>query len=128
MELNNRLIILRDSGQIDEEIYDKTLSIISLFKHKWNIGLTEENGAMLITHLCIALQRVKNNCPAEKNDEELYKEVKLNQHFEICEKAFNDIMEEINMDITESEKSFLMMHLCVLFEKENILESKGELI
>ena len=117
MELDNRLLILKDAGQIDEDIYEKIIKIISMFHIIWNIELKEENGAMLITHLCIALQRVKNNNPAERMDEELYKQVKLNQHFETCKRAFGDIKTEINMDIPESEKSFIMMHLCVLFEK-----------
>jgi len=120
MELMIRLGILKDAGQIDEDIYEKIIKIISLFQDSFNIELNEENGAMLITHLCIALQRVKNNCPAEQIDEELYEGVRLNQYFETCEKVFSDIKRETNMDIPESEKSFVMMHLCVLFEKETI--------
>lgn len=122
MELTNRLIILKDAGQIDEEIYGKVIKIISLFRDNWNIELKEENGAMLITHLCIALQRIKNNCPAEKIDEELYEEVKSDKHFEICKKVLYDMKKEIDMEIPESEESFIIMHLCVLFEKENIKE------
>lgn len=117
MELDNRLVILKDSGQIDEEIYKKIIKIIAMFNTIWDIELKEENGAMLITHLCIALQRVKNNCPVEKIDKELYEQVKKNKYFKTCQKALYDIKKEINMDIPQSEESFLMMHLCVLFEK-----------
>jgi len=127
VELDIRLGILKDAGQIDEEVYRNVLKVISVFHDRWSIELKEENGAMLITHLCIALQRVKNNCPVEKIDEELYEEVKQNQYFEISQKALSNIKSEMNMDIPEGEESFLLMHLCVLFEKENIEKFKGEL-
>lgn len=120
MDLKIRLGILKDAGQIDEEIYGKIIKIILWFHDSWGIELSEENGAMLVTHLCIALQRVKNNGHTEQIDEELYQGVRLNQYFETCEKVFSDIKRETNMDIPESEKGFVMMHLCVLFEKENI--------
>jgi len=117
MELDERLIILRDAEQIDEDIYEKSIKIISMFNTRWNIELTEENGAMLITHLCIALQRVKNNSTVEEIDEDIYGEVKLNHNFETCKRVLKDIKNEINMDIPESEQSFILMHLCVLFNK-----------
>lgn len=117
MELNNRLVILKDAGQIDEDIYKRIFKIIDMFHTKWNIELKEENGAMLITHLCIALQRIKNSCPAERIDEELYEQIKLNKYFQTSKKALYDIKSEITMDIPKSEESFLIMHLCVLFEK-----------
>ena len=126
MELDTRLTILKESGQIDEEIYKKMLEVISMFHKKWNIELKEDNGSMLITHLCIALQRVKNNCPAEKAEDDVYEEVKLSPYFEISTKVLSDIQKEVDMDIPESEKSFLMMLLCVLFQKENISKSKEE--
>ena len=50
-----------------------------------------------------------------------------NQYFEISQKALSNIKSEMNMDIPEGEESFLLMHLCVLFEKENIEKFKGEL-
>jgi transcriptional antiterminator len=128
VELDIRLGILKDAGQIDEEVYRNVIKVISIFHHRWCIDLKEGNGAMLITHLCIALQRLKNNCPVEKIDEQIYEEVKLNQYFRICEKALNIIESEMNMDIPEGEKSFLLMHLCVLFDKENIKKLEGELI
>lgn len=128
MELDIRLGILKDAGQIDEEVYINVIKVISIFHDRWSIDLKEENGAMFITHLCIALQRVKNNCSVEKIDEELYKDIKQNQYFETSEKALCNIKSEMNMDIPEGEKSFLLMHLCVLFEKENIEKFEGELI
>jgi len=127
VELDIRLGILKDAAQIDEEVYRSVIKAIYFFQDIWSIELKEENGAMLITHLCIALQRVKNNCPVEKIDEELYEEVKKNQYFEISEKAFYALKSELRIDISENEKSFLMMHLCVLFENENIKEYEGEL-
>jgi hypothetical protein len=52
VEFEIRLGILKDAGQIDEEIYRNVIKIISIFHNRWCIELNEENGAMLITHLC----------------------------------------------------------------------------
>jgi transcriptional regulatory protein LevR len=128
VELDIRLGILKDAGQIDEEVYGNVIKVISIFHDRWCIDLKEENGAMLITHLCIALQRLKNNCPVEKIDEQIYEEVKINKYFRVCEKALSTLENEMNMELPEGEKSFLLMHLCVLFDKENIEKFEEELI
>jgi transcriptional regulatory protein LevR len=120
MKLDERLIILRDAKQIDEDIYSKMLKIIALFKEKWNIELTEENGAMMITHLCIALQRMKNKDAVEKIDEDICEELKKNNYCEKSKQAIKAMEDEIGFVIPDCEKNFIIMHLCVLFKKENI--------
>jgi transcriptional regulatory protein LevR len=120
MELDDRLIILRDAKQIDEDIYSKILKIISMVKDEWSIELKEENGAMLITHLCIALQRIKNKNVVEKIDEDIYEEIKKNIYYEKGRQLLRDMEDEIGFLIPDCEKNFIIMHLCVLFEKENI--------
>lgn len=120
MELNNRLSILKDAGQIDEDIYRKVLDIISMFKEKWNIKLTEENGAMLITHLSVALQRIKKGERVDNTDEDMIIQLTNNKYYTKALECVKDIENLINMNITENEKIFIVMHVCVLFENELI--------
>ncbi|MFL0268839.1 PRD domain-containing protein [Candidatus Clostridium radicumherbarum] len=119
MELSMRLDILKNAGQISEETYDALLRIIKMFKNKWEIELTEENGAMLITHLSIALERIKKNELVDGIEEETYKEIKNHCQYEQCKNIFKDIMKEAAIEIPINEETFIMMHLCALFESNN---------
>lgn len=114
MDLTLRLNILRDAGQIDDEIHDNLLKIIDIVKEKWGIELTEENGAMFITHMSIALKRIKENNIVEPMEDFLYEGLKKEKNFEKSEEMVNIFVQEINISIPEEEKSFIVMHLCTL--------------
>lgn len=120
MELNIRLNILKDAGQIDESVYNNILDIITCIDDKWNIKLTEENGAMLITHLSVALQRIKNGGDVDEAGEEIINELKGNKYYIKTLEVISCIEKVININIPEKEKVFIIMHLCVLFKNENI--------
>lgn len=114
MSLNLRLNILKEAGQIDDSIYKNIMDIIELFKNNYGIELTEENGAMLITHLSVALKRIKENQLVETMEEELYSEISSDCNFEQAEKIFSQIEQNIKVEIPHCEKTFIMMHLCAL--------------
>jgi transcriptional antiterminator len=87
-----------------------------MFKDKWSIELTEENGAMLITHLSVALERIKKGGIIEGIDSEVYTEIKNHQEFNKCKQLLKDIIEASCTEIPESEETFIMMHLCTLLQ------------
>lgn len=116
MELDIRLNILKDAGQISKETYDALIRVIEMFKNKWNVILTEENGAMLVTHLSVALERIKKMEVVVGIDSEAYNEIKDHCEYETCKKVFEDITKEVVMEIPKNEETFIMMHLCALFE------------
>jgi transcriptional regulatory protein LevR len=119
MKLDNRLVLLKDSGQIDEEVFDKTLKVIDLFQSELNIILTEENGAMLITHFSIAFQRMKNKKNIDNVDEETALQVRKDKNYIAAEKIIKEVEKIINIDICENEKIFLALHVCALLENDN---------
>lgn len=120
LNLDERLTILKNAGQIDEGIYESILQIISLFDCKYNIKLTEENGAMLITHLSIALQRIKNGACVDQIDESMIGELESNKYFRKSIEAIDEIEKTASVIIPENEKNFIVMHLCALFQNLNI--------
>jgi transcriptional regulatory protein LevR len=120
LELNNRLIILKDAKQIDEDIYTKLLNIISIFKRKLDIELTEENGAMFITHLAVALQRIKKGQPVNTPEEDVFSEVRNSQYFSKASLMAENIEKTVGIYIPEGEKKFLIIHVCALMEKEGL--------
>lgn len=116
MELEFRLKILKDSNQISEDTYENVIKIISIIRQNYNIDISEENGGMFITHIAIALERIKINESVEANniDEDIYEEILKNEHFEKCKAITNEIQEEININIPEGEERFIIMHLCTM--------------
>lgn len=116
MDLQLRLQILKDAGQISEETFESLKRIIEMFKDKWNIELVEENGAMLMTHLSVAMERVKRGEVIEGIDEVIYNEIKNHCEFERCKQIVKDISKQARINIPENEETFIMMHLCTLLE------------
>ncbi len=114
MDLSLRLNILKDAGQIDDEIHNNLIKIIDIIKEKWGIELAEENGAMFITHLSIALKRIKENNIVEPMEDFLYEGLKKEKDFEKALEMLNILQKEIHISIPEEEKSFILMHLCTL--------------
>jgi transcriptional antiterminator len=122
VELDIRLQILKDADQISEETFEALKRIIQMFKNKWSIHLTEDNGAMLITHLSIALERIKKGEEIEGIDSEIYSQIEGHCEFEKCRKVLKDVTNEAGINIPEYEETFIMMHLCTLFESNKVNE------
>lgn len=116
MELDVRLNILKEAGQISEDTFNILKKVILMIRDKWNIQLTEENGAMLITHLSVALERIKKGEIIEGIDSEIYEQIKSHPMYKKCTEVLKNIEEESNIKIPENEQTFIMMHLCTLFE------------
>ncbi|WP_179122300.1 PRD domain-containing protein [Caloramator quimbayensis] len=110
-------MILKEAGQIDEEVFTNVNKIIFMMKEEYNIELTEENGAMLVTHLSIALQRIKKGEIINQLDKEIFSQVKDNKFYKISEDIVNNIENLINVLIPFNEKVYIVMHLCALLEK-----------
>jgi transcriptional antiterminator len=121
MKLDIRLQILKDAGQISEETFEALMRVIEMFDNKWEIALTEDNGAMLITHLSVALERIKRGEEIEGIDSEIYNEIKNHSDFEKCKKVLENIEEEARISLPQNEETFIMMHLCTLFEANKIV-------
>jgi transcriptional regulatory protein LevR len=113
MELTLRLNILRDSGQLSQQNYDKVLKVIDYFKEKMGITLLEENASMFITHLCSALTRIEEDKLVNKLDEVVAESLKEDKNYD---KAYlvTKYLEEILGKIPDSEFDFIIMHVCTL--------------
>lgn len=116
MDLLYRLKLFLDNDQICNENYEAMIKVISMFDIKWNIKLTEENGAMFITHLTMAYERIKKGNAIHTMDAMAYNEILQNRNIDKSKKALNDIMKEVNIDMPDSEKQFLLLYLCTIFE------------
>ena len=117
MEIKYRMDILREAGQISPETYEKVEKIILHFLSKHLIEIDETNGAMLITHLCIALNRMEKGEKINRIEDEMFEEVRKNRFFTKAQEAMNEINRILGSEMPIEESGYMMMHLCVLFEK-----------
>ena len=114
MDLSFRLGLLKDGGQIDQETYEKLLKVPEIVKDRWGIELLEENGAMLITHMSAALMRVKRGEAVSPMEEEIILQLRGEKDYESSQCLLRILEEELEINLPEEEKEFIIMHLCTL--------------
>lgn len=113
MELTIRLNILKDSGMLSQENYNKVIEVIKYFDEARNIKLVEENASMFITHLCSALGRIYKNEIVNDIDTEILESLKLEESYNEAMHLVKDL-KDILGEIPREEENFLVMHICTL--------------
>jgi transcriptional regulatory protein LevR len=116
MDLFYRLKLFLDNDQICNENFEAMKRVISMLGIKWNIKLTEENGAMFITHLTMAYERIKQGNAIQTIEPIAYNEILQNRNIDKSKRALEDIMKEINTEMPDSEIQFILLYLCTIFE------------
>jgi len=119
MDLVFRLELLKKGNQIDQEVFIAMNNVIELFKNNWDIELSEENGQMMITHLSMALMRVKNKLPVNQIDEEVYQEVTESKFFKKAEKILEDMKSILPIELPESEIKYMLVNNTLILENLN---------
>ena len=117
MDLQTRLEILNVSGAITDCTKDVMLNVINMFNEKHNIELTEDNGAMMVTHLSMAITRVKNREPVKTIDEEVFKETLESEYIERANLIYDDLSEVLDVTLPDDEKKYMLVNICVILEK-----------
>ncbi len=120
MDLNLRLEILKDNNVISIDTLNKILKSIEVINRLCGLKLDEENGSMLITHMAIAIERVNKGEFTELADDFIYEQIRLNDKFSSSKKVLQELEENLNINFPESEKRFILMHLCTLLDKEDV--------
>lgn len=113
--LKDRIEILRSSGVIDDDVADYTNQIIDfLSAEKYEATKME----MFTTHLAMATQRMKRHESAGQMDDEIWKQIENSSNYDEAEQLADRFCQESPVKYTESERQFLIMHICNLMQKE----------
>lgn len=116
MELE-RLTILREAELIDNEAFEKVQVIIEKIGREFSLDLNTETGQMFITHISMAIMRIKNNEDTTSIENSIYEDIKESEHFPKALK-FADIIEEIiEYNVPKNEKEYLIINGCLLMEE-----------
>lgn len=116
--LKTRLGILRDAGEITDEIYSAIREFIEDFEKKYKVNMTEDNASMFITHMAMALARIKKGEAVNPMDEILLEDIKGNDVYDELPEFYEKIESKLNIEIPESEKGFIALHACSLLINE----------
>lgn len=115
--MRERLKILQESAVIDEEVYVSCLEL-----HEGLMAdeaLTRTNAYQVaLTHLAMALQRIKQDNIVTGMDEAILSEIVADSLFEAVKELTDTVVKQLGNDIPDPEVQFLWLHfLTVLKEK-----------
>ena len=112
-----RLNILRDSGEISNRIADALTAFIKKLEGKYYFVLTEDNGAMFVTHLAAALGRIERGDTIEAIEPTLLAEARQTPHWGELPGLMARLEQEAGLSIPEQERGYLALHMAVMLEK-----------
>lgn len=112
-----RLNLLLDAGEIDEEIIQIIAEFTRMVEEELSLSIDEKNGSMFITHMAMALSRIKKGEEIMPMDESLLDEVKASNAYNKIPTLIDEIEKRFDINIPKSEFGYIALHLCNL---ENI--------
>lgn len=110
-DLNNRLNILKRAGQIENDSIVLANSVIEKIRKLHNIELNEDNGAMLVTHIVMANERMKKKELINPLDESIALQLSNEKFFDVALDTLNEIILLFGEKFQESERNYILMHL-----------------
>ncbi|MFW5687106.1 MAG: PRD domain-containing protein [Halanaerobium sp.] len=116
-KLKQRLEILVEGDQLDAELKEKIEILLKKFETDFDLKLTNDNAAMLVTHLPMALMRIKNDKEVEDLNEAVLKELKKEEYYEDCIDFIGKIENKTRINIPAGEKNYLALHFCNLIKQ-----------
>jgi hypothetical protein len=118
MDIKDRINLLQRNGVISEETSSLAQKAIEWLSAR-GIDLEKEQTHMFLTHLVMALER-KNR--GEEVDDAvpsyMIEEAKASKGYYLAKDFLKFIEEENGVILPESEKVYILFHLCVLNKKE----------
>ena len=111
-----RLDLLEDSGQVSAVARQQTLDFVDAVEAMFAVTLDEENGAMLVTHLAMALARSERREPLlEEPPAVVVEEARANPtELGFVRERLDAYGAVLGEALPESECVFMTAHLCTV--------------
>lgn len=109
--LIERINILLEANIISKEVADYVIKVIDLFnEYTFDEGKME----MFTTHLAMATQRTVDQNEELEFDDSIWSQIEMDPKFNQAVELFEMISNHSPVPYMESERKFLIMHLCNL--------------
>lgn len=112
-----RLGILLDNNVIDKQSHDACLMVHNQIMKPKNLNKLESY-QVAITHLAMALQRIKNDDIVGEMDGAILEEIVNAENFNLVKELSGEIISLMPIDIPQSEISYIWLHLLNLLNEE----------
>lgn len=114
----NRIDLLVKGSVIDFDTGEAIKKIDEELRVNYEICTEDEHYEMFITHLAMSIKRLKEEEKLESTiDDELFNEVKNCPNYYRALGILQNIEDGIEIKLPESEKRFVLLHLCNLLER-----------
>jgi len=112
-----RLKILSDSNVIDTDIYDTSVILHNSIMTEKGFVETEAY-TVAMTHLAMAMHRVKNGEVVAEMDEATVSDLKSQPCFKEVETVIDDIVSQFEFEVPLSEMQYLWLHFLNIYSEK----------
>ena len=116
MDLDERLKILV-SGKVVSEDVDRTVRrVIERLRTRWEIALNEENGGRMVTHLAMALMRIRQKKEVNPLEDDHFDEFRSSEYFSRSVDICVDICGWTPLELPDAERQYLIINICLILD------------
>jgi transcriptional regulatory protein LevR len=119
MDLDERLKILVSGQVISEDVDQAVRRVIERLRARWGIDLTEENGGRMVTHLAMALMRIRQKKELKPLEADHFDEFKSSECFSRSAGICDDLCAWTPLELPEAERQYLVINICLILEDMN---------
>jgi transcriptional antiterminator len=118
-EFTDRLDMLQEAGQITPLARRLTELVLVELAEEFGLVFTEENAAMFVTHLAVALTRLNRRemeaPPSSLVDDEIRSRTRER---EVMRRVMSECEKLLDREVPESEIAYMTVHLCAILDDE----------
>ena len=116
-QIMKRIKIWENNHVISHNVGNNTIKVLDEVIASLN-DLDEEKISMFITHFAMAAQRTETGNIEQSMDKEVWETVKVDESYSMAERFLQQLLKDLNIKFPDSEKEFLLLHLCNVLHKE----------
>lgn len=114
--LKTRIEILEQANVISKEAAEYVNEVIDMMCEELK-EFDVEKAEMFTTHIAMAAERGKSGEGVEELDRDIWISVTESENYGKAAEFYEKMLKEAPIQFPESEKQFIMLHLCNLFEQ-----------
>lgn len=115
--IRQRLSILKQAEQINGKMEAAILGFVDKMEAEYGLEVTEENGAMLVMHLAIALARIDRGETVERMDAMLVDQIRDAKGFAELPVFLQDLETQMGWRVPVEELEYIALHFCTMIKK-----------
>ena len=119
MVFDERLGILSAGNVISPEIEALVRRVISRLHDRWGITLTEENGGRMVTHLAMALMRIRGKEKIAAPETDLLEEFRDLAVFSKSTEIVEDLITWTPAELPEAERDYMIINVCLILDAQH---------